>query len=258
MSSLPNTQSVPHTNLNPVTETWLRDALGRLVAELVLFARTFRSFLWRPGRSARLWQAGDSSFMNPLAFGATAAGIYWALSNTLDLLWPVPRSEAAQTLGSELARAVSPYLLYGILGATMHFALRMLGSRRRILGSVGIALFVGGSIGTMGALLTSSTARRMAYVRGTTSLEMSASDIMPLVLFLGATLFYALTCLLLARALQALHHTSGWKVVLAAVFGMVLTAVLFGTVIPEGNYGWHPYIGIETDKQIGFSFGFRG
>jgi hypothetical protein len=244
--------------LSSVTESWLREALGRLWAELVLFARTFKSFVLRPGRSARSWQAGDSDFMNPLAFGATAAGIYWALSNTLNVLWPVAGNQAADTLGGEVASAISPYLLYGLLGATMHFALRLLGSRRRLLGSIGIALFVGGSIGTLGALITSSVARRMAYVRGTTSLEMSADDFMPLLLFLGATLFYALTCVLLARALKALHHTSGWKVVLAAVFGMVLTAVLFGTVIPEGNYGWHPYIGIETDNQIGFSFGFRG
>jgi hypothetical protein len=140
----------------------------------------------------------------------------------------------------------------------MHLALRALGSRRRILGSVGIALFVGGSIGTLGALLTSAVARRMAYVRGTASLEMSAADLLPLLLFLGATLFYALTCLMLARALRALHHTSTWKVVFAAVFGMVFTAMLFGTIIPEGNYGWHPYIGIETVDEIGFSFGFRG
>jgi Na+-transporting NADH:ubiquinone oxidoreductase subunit NqrB len=244
--------------LSTVADTWLGEALGRLHAELKLFARTFVAFVLRPGHSARSWQAGDSDFMNPLAFGATAAGIYWALSNTLNAVWRVPGSQTADTLGGELASAISPYLMYGLLGTTMHFALRLLGSRRRLLGSVGIALFVGGSIGTLGALLTSSVARRMAFVRGTTSLEMSADDFMPLLLFLGATLFYVLTCLLLARALKALHHTSLWKVVFAAVFGMVLTAVLFGTVIPEGNYGWHPYIGIETDNQIGFSFGFRG
>jgi hypothetical protein len=244
--------------LSDVTETWLREALGRLWAEVALFTRTFKSFVLRPGRSAQLWQASESNFMNPLAFGAAAAGVYWAWSNTLNVLWPVAGNEGVDTLGSELAGAVSPYLLYAVLGTTMHFALRLLGSRRRLLGSIGIALFVGGSIGTLGALLTSSVARRMAYVRGTTTLEMSTTDILPLLLFLGATLFYALTCLLLARALKALHHTSGWKVVLAAVFGMVLTAVLFGTVIPEGNYGWHPYIGIETENQIGFSFGFRG
>jgi hypothetical protein len=242
----------------PVTETWLREALERVVAELVLFLRTWRAFLFRPARAARAWQAGEAAFMNPLAFGATAAGIYWALSNTLDVVWPVQGAESAETLATELASAVSPYLLYGILGTTMHFALRALGSRRRLLASIGIAFFIGGSIGTAGALITSAAARRMAYVRGTTSLELSEADIMPLLLFLGATLFYVLTCVLMARALKALHYTAWWKVVLAAVFGMVLTAVLFGSVIPDGNYGWHPYIRIERNNGIGFSFGFQG
>ena len=242
----------------PATETWLREALDRLRAELVLFARTFRAFLFRPGRSAQSWQTGDATFMNPLAFGATAAGIYWALSNTLDALWPVQGSASRDTLVTELAGAVSPYLLYGLLGATMHFALRALGSRRRLLGSIGVAFFVGGSVGTLGALITSAVARRLAYVRGTTSLELSDTDILPLLLFLGATFFYAVTCVLMARALKTLHYTAGWKVVLAAVFGMVATAVLFGSVIPAGNYGWHPYIRIETDGGLGFAFGFQG
>ena len=35
----------------PATETWLREAFERLRVELVLFARTFRAFLFRPGRS---------------------------------------------------------------------------------------------------------------------------------------------------------------------------------------------------------------
>jgi hypothetical protein len=232
--------------------------LERVAAELALFLRTLRAFLLRPARAARAWQAGEATFMNPLAFGATAAGIYWALSNTLDVLWPVQGGESAETLTTELASAVSPYLLYGILGTTMHFALRALGSRRRLLASIGIAFFVGGSIGTMGALITSGVARRMAFVRGTTSLELSETDIMPFLLFLGATLFYVLTCVLMARALRALHYTAWWKGIVAVVFGMLLTAVLFGSVIPAGNYGWHPYIRIERDDGIGFAFGFQG
>ena len=77
-------------------------------------------------------------------------------------------------------------------------------------------------------------------------------------MFAGSVISYVLICTALARALRTLHATAAWKVVVAAVCAMLLTAVLFGTVIPDGNYGWRPYIGINRDGGIGFSFGFRG
>ena len=98
--------------VGPGPETWLREALERVVAELVLFLRTLRAFLFRPARSARAWQAGEASFMNPLAFGATAAGIYWALTNTLDVVWPANVEKATRidvpAEWSDLVVAASP------------------------------------------------------------------------------------------------------------------------------------------------------
>jgi hypothetical protein len=37
-----------------------------------------------------------------------------------------------------------------------------------------------------------------------------------------------------------------------------VTAFLFGSVLPDGAYGWRPYIGVDLDGGFGFSFGFRG
>jgi hypothetical protein len=253
------TQAPKKPDRTPVTEAWLREAFDRLRAEIVQFARTFTAFLLHPGRSARSWHSGEVEFMNPLAFGATAAGIYWAVANALGLFWPVPGNESTDTLATELASAVGPYLHYGLLGAAIHAVLRFFGSRRRLLGSIGIALFAGGSIGTLGALITSGVARWFAYERGTSTLELRSNDIAPVLIFLAATVFYALLCVYMARALQALHYTAGWKVLLAAGFAVLITAVLFGNILPDANYGWHPYIRIEPHgPEQGVSFGFEG
>ncbi len=241
-----------------MTETWLREALERVWSEFKLFARTLVAFAFRPGRSAREWQTGETGFMNPLAFGATAAGIYWAVTNALALIWPVPEASAVDTLATELTSAIGPYLHYGLLGAAMHVGLRVLGSRRRILGSIGVAFFAGGSIGTFAALVLSAFARWTAHTRGTSSLELRANDVLPLLIFIGAVLSYALVCLTMARALKALHYTAGWKVLVAATFAVIVTALLFGSVLPDGNYGWHPYVRVELDGGAGFFFGFEG
>jgi hypothetical protein len=227
-----------------------------LWSELTLFLRTAAAFLTRPSRAARAWQNSERQFMNPLAFGASAAGLYWAVSNALALLWPVPGPATPETLSTELASALGPYLHYGLLGAAMHLVLRVLGGRRQLLGSVGVAFFIGGSFGTLTALLLTSVARWFAHVRGTSALELRADDPVPLALFIGATLAYALVCLAMARALQSLHYTPGWKAILACAFAVLFTALLFGNVLPDGSYGWHPYIGIERDDGIGFGFGF--
>ena len=237
-------------------QSWLREAFQRVWSELKLFLRTFVAFLFRPARSARAWAAGEQQFMNPLAFAASAAGVYWAISNVLALLWPVPGAAATETLTTELTSALGPYLHYGMLGAAMHLALHVLGMRRHVLGSLGAAFFTGGSIGTLAALLLTTVARWFAHLRGTNSLELRAGDPVPLILFTGATITYVLVCFLMANALRALHATAGWKALLAALFAVVLTALLFGNLLPAGGYGWHPYIGIQRNGDLGFSFGF--
>lgn len=242
----------------PAAEVWLREAFDHVLVELSLFGRTFAAFVFHPGRSARAWQAGDRAFMNPLGFAAAAAGAYWAVVSALAALWPIAGAEGADTLADQIASAVGPYVHYGLLGVAMHLALRSLGSRRSLVGSIGIAFFTGGSIGTAGALLFSSVARWFAHVRGTDALEMRAGDPVPLVLFGGAVLFYALVCLAMARGLMGLHHAAGWKSAIAAAFAVVVTALLFGSVMPEGAFGWRPYIAVQLEGGFGLAFGFRG
>jgi hypothetical protein len=239
-------------------ENWLHEAFARIVLEVMLFGGTFLAFLVRPGRSAREWQAGEREFMNPLAFSAGAAGVYWAAASLLGTIWPIPEPDVTDTFARQLGAAVTPYVHYCLLGVSMHLALRWLGSRRPVLGSVGAALFTGGSIGTFAALLLNAAAYWAGHARGTTALEVRAGDPLPLVLFLAAVLSYLLVCMAMLRALMAVHRAPPWKTVLAGAFAVLVTALLFGSVLPAGEYGWHPYLRVDPVGGFALSFGFRG
>ena len=237
-------------------ERWLHEAIARVRLELATFFTTFAAFGFQPRSAAVTWQSGDRVFMNPLGFAASAAGAYWAIVSALVVLWPIADSESTDTLAAQLTSAVGPYVHYGLLGIVMHVVLRLLGSRRSLLGSIGIAFFVGGSIGTATALLLSSLTRWFGHVRGTSFLELASGDWAPTAILFGAALCYLAVCLLLARGLMGLHRVTVWKVIIAAAAAMLVTALLFGSVIPDGSYGWRPYIRIRLDDNI--SVGFRG
>jgi hypothetical protein len=239
-------------------ETWLQEAFYRFRLEVVLFCRTFASFCLRPGRSARQWQSGERAFMNPLGFAASAAGVYWAATNVLALLWPIPGSELTGTPAQQLASAVTPYVHYGLLGTGMHLGMRALGSGRRILSSIGTAFYTGGSIGTLAALLLRALVHGSGHVHGTSAFEVRSGELLPLLLFVAAGLSYVIVCGIMLRGLMALHHVRGWKPVLAGAFALAVTALLFGSVLPEGEYGWHPYLRVDLVGGWSLSFGFRG
>ena len=237
-------------------ERWLHEAIARVRLELATFFTTFAAFGFQPRSAAVTWQSGDRVFMNPLGFAASAAGAYWAIVSALVVLWPIADAESTDTLAAQLTSAVGPYVHYGLLGIVMHVVLRLLGSRRSLLGSIGIAFFVGGSIGTATALLLSSLTRWFGHLRDTSFIELSSGDVVPLALLAGAALSYVVVCLLISRGLMGLHQVAGWKAGIAIVVAMLFTALLFGSVMPEGSYGWRPYIRIDLNG--GVSFGFSG
>ena len=238
--------------------SWLREAFDRVVVEVRLFVKTFLAFLLHPARSAALWRSGERDYMNPLAFAAASAGIYWAITNFLSAIWPVAETETADQLSDQITSAIGPYVHYGLLGIAMHLALIALGSRQRILGSIGAAFFVGGSIGMLTSMVLTALARWYAHTHATTSLELQSGDVLPMIVFGGSVLSYLLICLMLARALTGLHRIARWKVGVAVAVAVLATAVLFGTVLPDGQYGWRPYVRVDVVDEIGFSFGFRG
>jgi hypothetical protein len=196
--------------------------------------------------------------MNPIGFAATAVGVYWAVISVLAILWPIPGAEESDTLARQLTSAVGPYVHYGLLGIAMHLGLRWLGSRRSAIGSIGVSFFAAGSVGTAAALLWTATARWLGHVRGTGALELGSDDPLPLTVLIVAVMLYALVCLTMVRGMMGLHRTALWKAILAAAFAMVVTALLFGSVLPEGSYGWRPYIRIDLGGGFDVSFGFQG
>jgi hypothetical protein len=238
-------------------DTWLQEALNRLLAEILLFGQTFVAFLLHPRRSAGQWQAGERRFMNPLVYSASAAAVYWSFTSVLGGLWPVPGSGVPSPLLQQFSSAVTPYVHYGLLGTAMHFGLRCLGSQRRVIGSIGAALFAGGSVGTAAALVLNAIAQSIGHARGTGAFEVRTDDPIASVLLLAAVLSYAVVCVTMLRAMMALHGAPRWKAVVAGGFAVVLTAFILGSMLPEGEYGWHPYISVEVGPRFALSFGFR-
>lgn len=245
------------TDTRSSADSWLHEALERLLRETLSFCRTFGAFVLRPGRSAHAWHDGRRRFMNPLGFAATSASAYWGVASVLSWVWPIPGPDASNSLLRDLSSAVGPYVHYGLLGIAMHLVLRVLGSHRRAFGSLGVALFVGGSIGTILAVLMSATARYLGHLRGTSALELGTGDPAPLALLIAAAMSYGLVCLAMARGLTGLHGAPIWKAATAAGSAVLITAVLFGSVLPDGDYGWRPYIAIDVGEST-FAFGFRG
>jgi hypothetical protein len=123
--------------------------------------------------------------------------------------------------------------------------------------SIGAALFTGGSIGTVAALVLNAIAQSIGHARGTGAFEVRSGDPIASVLLLAAVLSYVVVCMTMLRAMMALHLAPRWKVVLAGGFAVVLTALVLGSMLPEGEYGWHPYIAVDVGPRLAVSFGFR-
>jgi hypothetical protein len=117
---------------------------------------------------------------------------------------------------------------------------RRLASQRRVLGSISTALFSGGSIGTVAALVLNAIALSIGHARGTGALEARSGDPVASVLLLAAVLSYVVVCVTILRALMVLHLAPRWNAALAGGSAVALTAFVFGSVLPEGDHGWHP------------------
>jgi hypothetical protein len=239
------------------TEAWVSAAVGQVLAEASRFATTLFAFATRPRTSAERWANGTSAYMNPLGFVAFAAAIYWAIANGAAALWPVPGDEAKDSILRQITLAIGPQVHYGLLGIAMHAVLRSLGSVKKVAGSVGVSFYAGGSVGLVLALGMVVVLSYFAHTRGTGSLQLAEGGVVVTSLFVVAMLTYAVLCLVLTRAMIGLHKVPGWKAAVGIVLAILLTALLFGSVLPEGPYGWHPYLSLSHDAGFSFSFGFR-
>jgi hypothetical protein len=241
------------------TEEWVPAAAAQLLAEGARFGATFGAFARRPRAAAASWAGGSSDFMNPLGFVAFGAAVFWAVANGAAALWPVPGAGAEASIGNQIATAVGPQVHYGLLGLAMHGVLRALGSRRRMAASVGVSFYVGGSVGVVLALAMVVLGHYMVHAHGLVHTDVAEGGALTAALAGAAVVTYALLCVVLARAMIGLHGARGWQAAIAIAFAILLTALLFGSVLPEGSYGWHPYLSLSFPHDGGYvlGFGFR-
>jgi hypothetical protein len=235
-------------------ESWIPAALAQLGTELLRFGRTLAAFLVRPAQSAASWAAGTLTPMNPLGFVATAAGVYWAVVNGLAAVWPVAGPPAG--VGDQISSTIGPQVHYGLLGVTLHVVLRVLGSRRPLAGSIGVSFYVGGSVGLLVATFMSGVTQYFAHSRGTATLFLASGDVVPLSLLAAAVVSYGVVLLALSRAMHGMQSMPIWKALTAVAAAVVITALLFGSILPEGTYGWHPYLAASL-RSGSLAFGFR-
>jgi hypothetical protein len=238
-------------------EEWVPDAAAQVLAEAARYGATFAAFATRPRAAAERWAGGGSDFMNPLGFVAFAAAIFWAVANGTAALWPVPGAEAGGGIGGQIASAVGLQVHYGLLGLVLHGVLRVLGSRRRAAASLGVSFYAGGSVGMALALALVVAVHYAAHGLGWEPHQSVGDGVVPLVLFVAAVTAYALLCLVLARAMIGVHGVPGWQAAAGIAVAILLTALLFGSVLPEGPYGWHPFLSVARDGGLSIDAGFR-
>lgn len=230
----------PSSDGRAVADGWLGTAARRTLQELGLFLRTAIRFLRGPGGFARDWDGERLEALNPAGFAATALGVYSAIAALMAWLLPIAETGGGG-LRDQITAAIGPYLHYGMLGLFAHVVLRLTGSRRRAQASLGIALYAGGAVAMPFSLLFGLVGALMARAQGTTHLVVaSGAGTMTFLVLTGAS--YAVVCAYLARGLQALYRVRLWTVGAAMLPAIIATALVFGTVLPRGSYGWHPEI----------------
>jgi hypothetical protein len=204
----------------------------------------------RPGRHT----FGDVGSASPQRMRGGSGAARRASADTLASGWCTRRRRAKilRSASGELPRDQSKILRAGVNVMSADF------TRRHFLGSTGIAFFAGGSIGTATALVLTTLARWFGYERGALALEVQSGDLVPAVLLASGLISYGVLCLVMARGMMGLHRAPVWKAMAAAGFAMAITAFLFGSVLPEGSFGWRPFFQIGIDGGYTVHFGFRG
>ena len=120
--------------------TWIRDLFALWATEFRLFLHTLTRFVIAPRAFGDAWAEGRLHVINPAAFLAAT----WPLLLPADyglqhlLGWD---GRANVSLGTEVARALKPYLL--VIPATLliHGALRLAGTRRRLSSTLAMMLY---------------------------------------------------------------------------------------------------------------------
>jgi hypothetical protein len=205
------------------TPDWLRAAYQAVHEELSLFLSTVVAVSLRPALFARQWRERQRQALNPLAFLGTSL----ALSSPPSLIvahFAGLESPGGSVWEAFLSDQVAPYLQFVLLGLFAHGALRLLGGREKLLGTIGIALYAGGGPAMVVDLLAlpadvvlarvvaSPESHTGATLQGLTVISMGAANAAFLVTFAGG--------------LAGLHGLRLWRPIVALAFAYLLLVLL--------------------------------
>jgi hypothetical protein len=213
--------------------------------ELRSFLRTAAAVTARPARFAASWAAGEREALNPLGFMATAAAIVTIAASVGARVAPLPGGSS--TLLGEALDSLGPYVHYVALGLICHAVLRVAGSRRPVLGSVAMSLFLGGGPSTIATLIEVAMfltlSRWLGKVNFTgpelTHLPVLAAGVVVWTVRIGVAVCFV-------RAFAGLHRVRTVWALLGLVVALAITGLIFGLLQPPGRFGEHLIIGHLT------------
>jgi hypothetical protein len=218
---------------------WIRDALRQTRAEVVLFLRTVRDFSLHPWRFGREWTNGQRHPLNPLGFLATAFAVMGPTRAAFIALVGTGTEERT-SMWLDALGALLPFAYYLLLGALEHLVLRVFGSRQPLRDSLAMALYAGGGPASAITLLMLLVGL-VLHLSGQPVFIHGGSHgpivwvVLPLV-----TLSFTAFCYTLASSLAGAHpQTRWWHILIANLFALTVSALLFGFLNPPGTYGLH-------------------
>jgi len=139
------------------------------------------------------------------------------------------KDDVPQTLLTSLGETLGPYVLYIGLGLFAHLALRVLGSKRRLRTTVGVALLAGAGPGTVVALgLVVPTVVAVARFGSLSTLvaHLPLWGQLTLAAYVMGIYFYSMA--LFKLALAGAHGLPRWKGLLAGTFAVIAMGIVCG------------------------------
>jgi hypothetical protein len=204
---------------------------GLLTMAFVLRARAMAAalglLLLRPRRFGQAWTAGAGDIPNPAVTLATAISVQALLAEVTNALL---HRDVAHTILTSTRESLSDYAKGVVMGICAHVVLRLLGSRRRFLTTVGVTFFVLSATGLVQALVKSVCAVGVGLRYGVGADLAKVGPVwlnaVVLVLLLGMMVYGVL---LTPLALAGAHGVARWKGFVAGTLALV---ALFG-VLPH-------------------------
>jgi hypothetical protein len=210
-------------------EAWLREAIAKTRDELALFAWTLRTFCLQPHRFGAEWPGGARKPLNPLGFLATSLA---AVSVTTDLVSRIlSRGGGTTTLLAQMATALGPYFTCVLVALVCHAGLLGVRTRRRLGGTLAMALYTGGGPVALFHVLTATAmvaVKRFVTHDGSEALITGLPPAAARAIYLGTAAAILGMALPFALSLASLHRISRTRAATTLAAAVVATALLFG------------------------------